>query len=84
MHCSIVDNGVGREKAAQFRSKSAEKEKSLGLKITTARLALLNGEMNNETSYKIDDVLDEAGNVSGTRVDLKIKYKEIIEETEHA
>ena len=84
LSCSIVDNGVGREKAAQFGSKSAEKEKSLGLKITTARLALLNGEMNNETSYKIDDVLDGAGNVIGTRVDLKIKYKEIIEETEHA
>jgi hypothetical protein len=84
LYCSIVDNGVGREKAAQFRSKSAEKEKSLGLKITTARLALLNGEMNNETSYKIDDVLDDGGNVSGTRVDLKIKYKETIEEIAHA
>ena len=69
---------------AQFGSKSAEKEKSLGLKITTARLALLNGEIDNETSYKIDDVLDEAGNVNGTRVDLKIKYKETVEELKHA
>lgn len=84
LFCTIVDDGVGREKAAQFKSKSVEKEKSLGLKITSARLALLNGELNNETSYKIDDVTDESGNVIGTKVKLEIAYKEQIEETEHA
>src|SRR4029079_5651788 len=38
LHCIITDNGVGREKAAALKSKTAEKEKSLGLKITTERL----------------------------------------------
>jgi hypothetical protein len=45
------DDGVGREKAGKFKSKSAESEKSRGLKITTERLALLNKENNFSTFY---------------------------------
>src|SRR6185369_2411434 len=42
LHCVITDNGVGRERAAEMKSKTAEREKSMGLKITTERLALFN------------------------------------------
>jgi len=80
LHCIIEDDGVGREMAAAFRSKSAENEKSMGLKITTERLALLNQENNFSTFYKIEDVLNEH-DVVGTRVQIRIKYKESIEET---
>jgi hypothetical protein len=80
LHCVIEDDGVGREKAAEFKSKSAETEKSMGLKITTERLALLNQENNFSTFYKIEDVLNENNEVAGTRVQLKIRYKENIEE----
>jgi sensor histidine kinase YesM len=44
LYCTITDDGVGREKAEEYKSKSAEKEKSLGLKITKERLSLLNQE----------------------------------------
>lgn len=81
--CTITDNGIGREKAATYKSKSAEKEKSLGLKITANRLALLNKEQNAGTSYEIEDVIDEEGNVGGTKVQLKIFYKDAVEEIEH-
>jgi len=80
LHCVIEDDGVGREKAAEMKSKSAENEKSLGLKITTERLALLNQENNFNTFYKIEDVLNENGEVGGTRVELKIRHKERVEE----
>jgi len=80
LHCVIEDDGVGREKAAEMKSKSAESEKSLGLKITTERLALLNQENNFSTFYKIENVLNENNEVAGTRVQLKIRYKETIEE----
>jgi sensor histidine kinase YesM len=80
LHCLIEDDGVGRGKAAEMKSKSAESEKSLGLKITTERLALLNQENNFSTFYKIEDVLNENDDVTGTRVQLKIRYKEAIEE----
>ena len=80
LNCSITDNGIGRKKAAEIKSKSAEDKKSLGLKITTERLALLNRENNFSTFYKIEDVLDENNEVAGTRVELKISYKESVEE----
>ena len=80
LHCIIEDDGVGRKKAGEMKSKSAENEKSMGLKITTERLALLNQENNFSTFYKIEDMLNENNEVNGTRVQLRIKYKESIEE----
>lgn len=80
LHCVIEDDGVGREKAATLKSKSAEREKSMGLQITAKRLALLNGENSTDTFYEIDDIVNESGDVTGTKVSLKIRYKESIEE----
>ncbi len=81
LNCSITDNGIGRQKAAEIRSKSAEDKKSMGLKITTERLALLNMENNINSFYKIEDVLNEQNEVAGTKVNLRIRYKETVEES---
>jgi tetratricopeptide (TPR) repeat protein len=72
LQCAISDNGIGREKAAEMKSKAAEREKSLGLQITTQRLALLNQNKNVQTSYSIEDVLDKNRNIAGTKVILNI------------
>jgi len=77
--CAISDNGIGRKKAAALKSKSAEKQKSLGLQITKERLALLNEELAHETFFHIDDLFDNEGRPSGTRVTLKINYKNLTE-----
>lgn len=79
LHCTITDDGIGRKMAAEMNSKSTEKNKSLGLKITRERLALLNGEKGITTSFEISDIQDEEGNVAGTRVDLRIRYKDSVE-----
>ncbi len=70
--CIITDNGVGREKAAAYKSKSAEKQKSMGLTITAKRLSLLNKDLGEQTSFKFEDILDEEGKPAGTRVILKM------------
>jgi hypothetical protein len=80
LQCVICDDGIGRDKAAELKSKSAEKEKSMGLKITTQRLALLNQSKNVQTFYAIEDLTDENKNTIGTKVILKIEYKELVEE----
>ena len=77
--CIITDNGVGRERAELLKSKSAEKQKSMGLKITTKRLSLLNNNSSQQTFFTIEDLTDENGNAIGTRVHLKISYKEMME-----
>ncbi len=80
LNCIISDDGVGREKAEAYKSKSAEKEKSMGLKITTERLSLLNQGTTGGTFYEIEDIKNEQGDVAGTKVELKIRYKETVEE----
>jgi hypothetical protein len=53
--------------------------KSFGLKLTADRLALFNEDRSVQTSYKIDDITDETGNIAGTVVTLEIRYKEFNE-----
>ena len=77
--CIITDNGVGRDQAELLKSKSVEKQKSLGLKITSERLSLLNNNSNEQTFFTIEDLANENGNALGTRVYLKIYYKEMME-----
>lgn len=77
--CVITDNGIGRKQAGALKSKSAEKQKSLGLHITNERLALLNVNMDNQTSFDFEDIRDDEGNAAGTRVILKIHYRDMME-----
>jgi tetratricopeptide (TPR) repeat protein len=79
--CSITDNGIGRKKAASLKSKSVEKQKSLGLQITKERLALLNEEFASETFFHFEDLADKEGRPAGTRVTLKMNYKNFTEVT---
>lgn len=79
LYCSITDNGVGRVKAAELKSKSTEKQKSLGLKITNNRLALLNQRSKEESFYEMNDIIDKNGNTGGTKVDISISFKELVE-----
>lgn len=80
LKCTITDNGIGKAKASELKSKSGEKQKSFGLKITTERLALFNNEKTVHTFYDSEDVLDGEGNITGTEVTLHIKYKDDIHE----
>ena len=80
LYCSITDNGVGRLKSAELKSKSAERQKSLGLKITNNRLALLNKRSREDSHYEMNDILDEKGNTGGTQVDIRIHYKDLVGE----
>ncbi len=81
LQCIIADNGIGREKAAELKTKSGAKQKSFGLKITTERLALFNNEKTVNSFYNTENVLDDNGDVSGTKVTLKITYKDSVGET---
>ena len=77
LHCTIADNGVGRKKAAQLKSKSAEKNKSMGMDITRNRMALLNHDLDGQSFFEINDLEDEYGKPAGTSVSLKIKNRNI-------
>jgi len=80
LQCVIEDDGIGREAADTLKSKSAEKQKSMGLKITAQRLALLSQNEQVKSFYSIEDRRDEKDNISGTRVMLRIYYKQMTEQ----
>ena len=77
--CSITDNGVGRKKSEALKSKSAEKQKSMGMQITNERLALFNND-SAQTIFDIEDLVDAEAQPAGTRVNLKIRYREAFDD----
>jgi tetratricopeptide (TPR) repeat protein len=77
--CMITDNGIGRARAAELKSKAAYKQKSMGLEITTQRLALLNINGNQQTFFTIEDLTNDDGKAEGTQVILKINYRDLTE-----
>jgi len=75
LQCVIEDDGVGREKARELRSKTATTKKSLGMKLTENRISLLNKHAQLNASVEIIDVYNgENGErlAAGTRVILNI------------
>jgi tetratricopeptide (TPR) repeat protein len=75
LECVITDDGVGRAKASELKNKlSPDMGKSMGLQITTQRLALLNDNHDVPSFFTVEDVLDEHKNVCGTRVVIKIGH----------
>ncbi len=72
LECIIEDNGVGRAAAKELKSKSASPGKSLGMKFTESRLALLNKHSNWEASVDIFDLEYDSGEPAGTKVVIKI------------
>ncbi len=75
MVCTITDNGIGMARAAAIQTKVSEKQGSFGLALTTERLTLFNNDTKASGSFLMEDVKDENGNVTGTKVILSIKNK---------
>ena len=71
LNCTITDNGIGREKAAELEKKSPA-HKSLGMRITAERIAMLQHDQQTETYVTIDDLVLADGSAGGTEVTLKI------------
>lgn len=74
--CTVLDNGVGREKSLEIYKQSGLKRKSRGMLITKARLEILNRQSDDDFSVKVYDLENDKGQPAGTRVELIIHYKE--------
>lgn len=71
--CRIRDNGIGRERARDMRQLSGRKDhRSLGMKITSDRLELINNLHGSQLSMTITDLKNEDGSPAGTQVDIFI------------
>ena len=70
--CKITDDGIGRKKAAELKSKSGSTHKSMGMRITADRIAMLQQNKQSEATIKITDLTLPDGSAGGTEVLLKI------------
>ncbi len=77
---AIEDNGVGRKKARELKSRSAIKHKSYGMQITSNRLKLVEMLHQLKTDIYIHDLVDEQGTAKGTRVEITLPLIHSIKE----
>jgi two-component system, LytTR family, sensor kinase len=70
--CVVEDNGVGREKSAEFKSKRIQQHESFSTSATEERLKLLGNGLNNKDLLIYEDLKNEEGEVVGTRVLITI------------
>ena len=68
----IMDNGVGRKAALEAKRKSLKTYKSRGTQIVQEKIALLNTRQDDHYSVNTIDLVDYAGQPSGTKVVIKI------------
>ncbi|GGG34760.1 tetratricopeptide repeat-containing sensor histidine kinase [Bizionia arctica] len=74
---SITDNGIGRAVSEEIKERKKLKRKSVGIKITKARLANFSKSSNNDYKLEIEDLF-ENGQASGTKVIVSIPIKTAI------
>jgi hypothetical protein len=67
---TIEDNGVGREQAAFYKSKTPIEYQSKGIVLTEQRIGLINRNKNEKVKISISDIKNEQGVTEGTRVTL--------------
>ena len=72
LYFSISDDGIGRQKAKELASKTATKHKSMGLRITENRIAMLQKNGSLESPVMIHDLVNDNGDAAGTEVIIKI------------
>ena len=75
LHVTIVDNGIGRQLAAQKRQRKDPEHKSMGTTITQHRLDLLNAGSHTPATVAYTDLKDDSGAPTGTQVDVRIPIR---------
>ncbi|MGN6532006.1 MAG: tetratricopeptide repeat-containing sensor histidine kinase [Ginsengibacter sp.] len=74
LFCKITDDGIGRKKAAELKSKSALSYKSMGMTITADRIAILQQQDQLGAHIVINDLVLADGSAAGTEVVIKIPF----------
>jgi LytS/YehU family sensor histidine kinase len=71
---SVQDNGVGREKASEFKSKQVLRKKSYGSNLSEERIRIFNEMHGIKTDFKIEDLFDAKGKSVGTKIFIHLAY----------
>jgi len=72
--CIIGDNGIGRKKAGEFKSKMHVEYQSKGMSLTAERINILNRQLMDPITIEIIDLTDAQNQAMGTRIILRIPF----------
>lgn len=64
----VEDDGVGRKRAQEMEAENQSERKSFGISIIEERLKILNQQRQKQMRISIEDLYDDTGVASGTRV----------------
>ena len=70
LYCRITDDGIGRKKAEELKASGTHK--SMGLRITADRIALLQQQRKASASIEVIDLVLPDGKPGGTEVIIKM------------
>jgi LytS/YehU family sensor histidine kinase len=69
---TIEDNGIGRKKAAEMKTKDNRKNRSYGMQITRDRIELINKTLGINARVKVEDLTLRNGEPAGTKVHIYV------------
>lgn len=72
LRVTITDDGIGRARAAELKSKSATRHKSFGMKVTSERIRIINQLYKSLTEVQVHDLVDSEHEACGTKVVITI------------
>ena len=73
--CTIIDNGIGRDKANEINQRQKYRHDSFSLASLNKRLEILSEQNNKKFEYYIEDLFNEEGIASGTKVTVNFPFK---------
>jgi len=76
LECIIIDNGIGRKKSMEINKIRYPNHKSFATGAVKSRLELLNYNSSSPIAEEYEDLVDDQGNASGTKVRLRIPIAE--------
>jgi ligand-binding sensor domain-containing protein len=72
--CIIQDNGIGRKKANEYKSKMHVEYQSKGMSLTAERINILNRQLIEPITIEINDLIDAQDQAMGTRIILHFPF----------
>ena len=65
---TIRDNGIGRQKAREYKTGEHIEYQSKGMSLTSSRIKMINILYKSQIDINVEDLQDEHGQPAGTRI----------------
>ncbi|MBD2703785.1 histidine kinase [Spirosoma sp. BT702] len=72
LECVVEDDGIGRRRAAELKSRTPTSHRSVGLQVTAERLQLIGQRNGKQTGVTVIDKENEDHQATGTRVVIEL------------